>query len=137
MGEVVRIEGAPFTIEQFFKFLKDKKLMAAKCRRCSSMFIPPRPMCTNCFCKELNWVQLKTRGKLVTYTIIHVAPEQFSSIAPYAYGIIQLENGLRIPGMIRGLENDKIEVGIELEVDFDADVAENWPQWPRYYFRPP
>ena len=111
--------------------------MAVKCKNCGSMFLPPRPMCTNCFSNELEWTQLDTKGRLITYTVIHVAPEQFQPIAPYGYGIIQLEKGLRLPGMIKDIEHEKIEVGLELEVDFDTNVSDSWPYWPRYFFRPP
>jgi uncharacterized OB-fold protein len=135
-GTVRQVETPPFTIEQFFKFLKERKLTAAKCKQCGTTHLPPRPVCSNCYSKELTWTQLKPKGKLVTYTVIHIAPEQFQNIAPYAYGIIELENGLRLPGMIKNIEHEKIEVGIELEVDFDTEPSPTWPQWPRYYFRP-
>ncbi|MCW4020157.1 MAG: Zn-ribbon domain-containing OB-fold protein [Candidatus Bathyarchaeota archaeon] len=138
MDETIReAEGAPFTTEQFYNFIEEKKLMATKCKQCGSMFVPPRPMCTNCFSKELGWVQLKPKGKLVTYTVIYIAPEQFQPIAPYAYGIVELEDGLRLPGIIRDLDHEKLMVGIELEVDFETNVSPSWPQWPRYFFKPP
>jgi len=127
----------PFTIEGFYKFLSEKKLMTAQCRECGAMFLPPRPVCTSCLSKDLMWVQLGTRGKLVTYTVIYVAPPQFQHLAPYAYGIIELENGLRLSGMIRNVEHEKIKIGMELEVAFDSTATEDWPKWPRYYFKPP
>ena len=130
-------EMLPFTIEQFFKFLKEKKLMATKCRQCGTIHLPPRPICTNCYSKELRWTQLGTKGQLITYTVIHIAPEQFQKIAPYAYGIIELEKSLRLPGIIKNIELEKLKIGIELEVDFETEPSPNWPQWPKYYFRPP
>ncbi len=136
-GTGQQVNVPPFTIEQFFKFLKEKKLMAAKCARCGTLYLPPRPVCSNCYSKELTWTQLKLRGKLATYTVIHMAPEPFQNMAPYAYGIVELENGLRLPGMIRNVEHEKLKVGIELEVDFDTEPSSTWPQWPRYYFRLP
>jgi uncharacterized OB-fold protein len=129
-------EAKPFTIEQFYNFIKEKKLMAAKCGKCGSMYVPPRPMCANCFSKELSWTELEPKGKLVTYTVIHIAPEQFQAIAPYAYGIIELQKGLCLPGIIRNIEQEKLKVGIELVVDFDTEPSQGWPQWPRYYFKP-
>jgi len=136
MTETTRTaETAPFTIEQFYKFIAERRLMAVKCENCGSVFVPPRPMCTNCFSKQLAWTQLDTKGKLVTYTVIYIAPQQFQPLAPYAYGIVELENGLRLPGMIKGIEHKKIEVGIELEVDFDTKISTDWPQWPRYFFK--
>jgi uncharacterized OB-fold protein len=130
-------EQAPFTIEQFYKYIDQGKLMGGKCKKCGAIHLPPRPLCDKCFSKEFEWVEISRKGKLLTYTIIHVAPSQFQSMAPYAVGIIQLEKGLKIPGMIRGIEHEKINIGMELTIDFDAsNVQSQWPQWSRYYFRP-
>ena len=136
MKEAEKSEVSPFTIEQFYKFLLEKKLMAAQCRECGARFLPPRPVCTNCYSKNLEWFQLKPRGRLVTYTIIHVAPQRFQPFVPYAYGIIELEKGLRLPGMIREVEHGKIKIGMELEIIFDPAATEEWPKWPVYYFKP-
>lgn len=127
----------PFTIEQFYEYISHEKLMGGKCEKCGATHVPPRPLCNKCFSKEFRWVEIPRNGKLLTYTIIYVAPPQFQQMTPYAVGIIQLENGLKIPGMIRGIENEKIKVGMELTIDFDTStVPSHWPQWPRYYFKP-
>lgn len=130
-------EQAPFTIEQFYKYINQGKLLGGKCKKCGAIHLPPRPLCDKCFSKEFEWVEISRKGKLLTYTIIHVAPPQFEQMAPYAVGIIQLENGIRIPGMIRDIEHEEIEIGMELTVNFDTSaVPSQWPQWPRYYFKP-
>jgi len=130
-------EPAPFTIEQFYKNVNQGKLLGAKCVKCGKLHLPPRPLCDACFSKEFEWAEVPTAGKLLTYTIIHVAPVQFQSMAPYATGIVQLKGGVKIPGMIRGVPLDQIEVGMELTIDFGTCTAtQPWPQWPRYYFKP-
>ena len=135
-GEDEMLEDAPFSIEQFYKFIGEKKLMAAKCNKCDTLLVPPRPLCMRCFSTDFSWVELKNRGKLLTYTVIYIAPPQFQSDTPYAYGIIELEDGPRLPGMIRNMKPEEIRVGMELVVDFDVATPQNWPQWPRYFFRP-
>jgi len=129
-------ENPPPTIEQFYKFIGEKKLMAVKCRRCNSLILPPKNICPKCFSTDLEWIKLKERGKLVTYTVIHVPPIQFQSIAPYAVGIIELEDGPHLLGMIREVKPDKIKVGMDLVVDFDTNLPSQWPLWPRYFFKP-
>jgi len=58
-------------------------------------------------------------------------------MTPYAVGIVQLENGVKIPGMIRDVSPEQLKIGIMLTIDFGACAAtEAWPQWPRYYFKP-
>jgi uncharacterized OB-fold protein len=113
------------------------KLMAARCRKCENVFLPPRPVCTECLSTDLKWVELDKRGRLLTYTIIHVAPKQFQSMTPYTVGIVKLKDGLKLPGMIRGVEQEGLEVGMELEVDFDTSLPAEWPVWPRYFFKRP
>ena len=129
-------EKYPFTIEQFYKFVSERKLTAAKCKKCGTILLPPRPMCTKCFSSDLEWVELKNKGKLLTYTVIHVSPKQFESLIPYAVGIVKLEDGPKLPGMIQGVEPEKISVGMSLEVDFDTTIPSEWPTWPRYFFKP-
>lgn len=127
----------PFTIEQFYKFISERKLMAAKCRSCASLLLPPRNICPKCFSTELEWIELNKKGKLATYTVIHIPPAQFQSLAPYAVGIIKLEDGPHLLGMIQGVKPEEIKVGMNLTVDFDTNLPAQWPIWPRYFFKPP
>lgn len=130
-------EQSDFTIEQFYKNVLQGKLLAGKCKKCGKVHLPPRPLCDECFSSEFEWKEIPQRGKLLTYTIIQVAPAQFQSMAPYAVGIVQLEDGVRIPGMIRGVALEQIKIGMELAFDFGTCTAtQQWPQWPRYYFKP-
>jgi uncharacterized OB-fold protein len=130
-------EQAPFTIDQFYKHIKQGKLLGGKCKKCGKVHLPPRPLCDNCYSKEFEWIEVPTKGKLLTYTVIHIAPTQFQSMAPYAMGIVQLENGFKMPGMIRDVKPEQIEIGMSLTVDFGTcQATQPWPQWPRYYFKP-
>jgi len=127
----------PFTIEQFYKFLNQKKLMAGKCLKCGKIHLPPRPLCDNCFSRDFEWVNVSGKGKLLTYTVIHIAPAQFQALTPYAVGIVQFENGLKIPGMIQSVKQEQINIGMDLTLDFGTcNTTQHWPQWQRYCFKP-
>lgn len=128
-------EQPSFTMEQFYNYILQKKLMGGKCRKCGKIHLPPRPLCDNCFSREFEWVELPQKGRLLTYTVIYVAPTQFQGMTPYAVGIVELENGIKIPGMIR-ISQEQIKIGMPLTIDFGAYAAtEAWPKWPRYYFK--
>ena len=127
----------PFTIEQFYKFMAQGKLMASECSQCGKIHLPARPVCDNCYGTEFTWTEIKGKGKLLTYTIIHVAPPQFQDLAPYTVGIVQLENGMKLPGMISGTTENALRVGLDVELDFkECSTGQAWPQWPRYCFKP-
>jgi uncharacterized OB-fold protein len=128
---------APFTIEQFYKFMAQSKLMAGKCTKCGKIHLPPRPICDNCYGVEFTWTEISGKGKLLTYTTIHVAPPQFQALAPYTVGIVQLENGLKLPGMVSGVPQELLKIGMQLKMDFKAcNAGQTWPQWQRYCFEP-
>ena len=55
-------EAEPFTIEQFYRFVNEGKLMGAKCKKCGKIMLPPRPICIQCYSENLEWI------KPVSYT---------------------------------------------------------------------
>ncbi len=127
----------PFTIEQFYKFLAEQKLMAGKCVKCGKIHLPPRNLCDNCLSDNFEWIPISGKGKLLTYTIIHVAPAQFQSQTPYAVGIVQLERDLRIPGLIKDVTQEKLKIDMDLTINFgECDTTQPWPKWVRYCFKP-
>ena len=127
----------PFTIEQFYKNLAQGKLMAGKCQKCGKIHLPPRTLCDNCFSQEFTWTEISGKGTLLTFSVIHIAPQQFQTLAPYAVGIVQLENGLKLPGMISGATPEQLHIGMPLTIDFGTcNTTQAWPQWPRYCFKP-
>ena len=127
-----------FTIEQFYKSLSQNKLTAGKCLKCGKLHLPPRPLCDNCYSTQFEWLQISNKGKLLTYTIIHIAPTQFQNIAPYAIGVLELDDGLKIPGIIQDVPQEQIKIGMPLTVDFSTcnTPPQNWPQWPKYCLKP-
>jgi uncharacterized OB-fold protein len=44
----------------------------------------------------VNWRNLSGQGRLYSYTINHVAPRKLRDQAPYAVGIVDLDEGVRV-----------------------------------------
>ncbi|MCS7366083.1 MAG: Zn-ribbon domain-containing OB-fold protein [archaeon GB-1867-035] len=131
------MEEKPFTIESFYEFCSQGKLMGAKCLKCGKIHAPPRPSCINCGSNKFEWIELSKTGKIISFTIIHVAPPRFADKTPYAVGIIELDDGVRLPGMIKNVEFNELKIGIKVKVEFEEAVEkEEWPKWTRYYFVP-
>ncbi|MEM3005036.1 MAG: Zn-ribbon domain-containing OB-fold protein [Candidatus Bathyarchaeia archaeon] len=124
------------TIENFYKFCGQGRLMAVKCERCGRLFVPPRVLCSNCYSSDFKWLQLSGRGKLQTYSTVHIAPKAFSPEAPYVVGIVRLEEGVNLPGRVILDKGQETKVGMDLVVDFENPQTVGWPRWPRYLFRP-
>jgi len=124
------------TIEQFYKACAEGKLLGVRCKKCGTVLVPPRSICPNCNSAEFEPTQLKGDGTLQTFTIIHVAPPQFTSLIPYAVGIVQLSEGPKISGIIKGIAKpEELKIGMKMTIDFDKTIQQTWPQWPRYFFK--
>lgn len=127
----------PPTIDSFYRFCAEKKLMGVRCSRCKRVMVPPRSVCPHCRNSNMAWTELSDKGRLVTYTVIHFPPSQFQALAPYAIGIVELDEGVRLPGMIKNVRFENLRIGMELQTDFETTIPKEWPQWPRYFFREP
>ena len=126
----------PHTIEQFYQFCAEEKLMAITCKKCGKVMIPPRPYCPECGSSEGEWTQLAGAGTILTYTIIHIAPQQLSLLAPYIVAIVKLTEGPFLPGMVKFVEGLNVKVGMKVQVDYEAPTEDGWPRWPQYFFKP-
>jgi uncharacterized OB-fold protein len=123
----------PPTVESFYEFCAQRKLMGLRCKSCRTVVLPPRSLCPQCRSKDLQWIELNGTGKLLTYSIVHVAAADFQPSAPYAIGIVQLTEGAKLPGMIKTDLRD-LKVGMELKVEFESPRPGSWPSWVRYCF---
>jgi hypothetical protein len=47
-----------------------------------------------------------------------------------------MEEGVKLPSIIRTSRLESLQIGMELEVDFSPKSQEtSWPHWPRYFFK--
>jgi uncharacterized OB-fold protein len=123
-------------VENFYKFCAERKLMGVKCRKCGTLACPPRSICRECLGDSFDWIELKGLGELLTYTIIHFPPSQFQALSPYAVGIVKLQEGPQLSGMIKNVKLEDLRIGLEVQVDFETALPKEWPRWPRYFFKP-
>ncbi len=94
------------------------RLEASKCKKCGYIAFPPRLVCPECGAREFEKEVLPDTGKLVTYTVIRVAPSQFTDEAPYAVGIAELTNGVKIMAQLADCDVENIKVGMEIVIEF-------------------
>jgi len=120
------MEVTPFNDISYERFLSEEKLMGSRCRDCSTLFIPPRPVCIECYSSEMDWVEMKGKGKLAAYTCIAIGPpfmakEGHDRKHPYVSGVVELEEGVKVVARIDGVDGSKpetIKIGTPLKVEF-------------------
>jgi uncharacterized OB-fold protein len=94
------------------------RLEAEKCKSCGKIYFPPRLVCSACKSKGFEKYKLKDTGKLLTYTIIRVGPSQFIDQVPYALGVVELGDEIKILAQITDCDLDKLSTGMKLKIEF-------------------
>ena len=121
-----QMEVMPFNDISYERFLNQEKLMGSRCRKCGALFVPPRTICIKCFGIEMEWIEMKGKGKLAAFTCIAIGPpfmakEGYDRKRPYVSGVVELEEGVKVVARIEGLDGSKpetIEIGTPVQVEF-------------------
>lgn len=116
-------------VKRYYDGLAEKKLLATKCASCAKLTFPPTTACEHCGSFELEWVELGGHGKAL-YVSHGIAPPpnpRFAEIAPFAYGHVELDEGVFVQGMITNVEitpDALMRVFEEGPVDVEPDIVE-------------
>jgi len=94
------------------------RLEAGRCKKCGKVFFPPRLICDACKHREFETVKLQDEGEILSYTVIHTPPSNFSDEAPYAIGVVRLGGEVNILTQIVDCDFDELKVGGKVRVEF-------------------
>jgi len=94
------------------------RLEAARCTSCGAISFPPRLICPQCRSRRFEAVTLKEEGKILAYTVTRVGPSQFADQTPYAVGVIELDDGVRILTQITDCDFDQLAPGQRVRLEF-------------------
>lgn len=100
------------------------RLEAARCKGCGKVFFPPRLICDKCKAREFETFRMKRTGKLVTHTIIRTPGDAFGGQAPFAVGIVEMEDGPRLTAQIADVDFEEVKIGLPVQLEFRRIYAE-------------
>ena len=92
-------------------------LLGARCEECGALRFPHRNVCAACQATKLTIVPLSMSGTVYTFTIVRNKPPGYLGNVPYAFGFVDLPEGLRVIATIVAEEVDAIAIGDT--VDFE------------------
>lgn len=135
-----KMEGVPFK-EGLFTWPvapgEQAFLLGNKCKSCGKIYFPKAALCPECLTSgTLQELKLNPRGKLYTYTIVRVSSPGFK--VPYAFGYIDLPEGVRICSQISAAEppEEKLQLGMDMELIIGQVREEAGTPIVGYLFRP-
>ena len=91
---------------------------ANKCKSCDIVFFPPRLICPKCKTQDLEETKIAEKGKILSFTIIRVPPHQFVDQAPFAVGIVELDDGVKLTAQIVDCNFEDLRIGKRVRLEF-------------------
>jgi uncharacterized protein len=84
--------------------LKQNKILGLKCKACGALTVPPKMACRQCGSLDMEAVDVKTNGRIRTFTSVFVGAEGRESEVPYILVIVELEEGPWLMGNLEGID---------------------------------
>ena len=105
-----------FTVQKFWEGVTNEELKGCSCS-CGKKMLPGRLICPDCGSTELKETKYVGTGVVKTKTVIYVPLPRFKDMCPYSVGIVDLDEGVSISGMLL----DNPEIGDKVEAVYIED----------------
>ena len=100
---------------EFYERAQNGVLHLQQCSDCGVVRHPPRYHCGQCSSGRYEWVPSDGRGHLFSWTVTHLAFDRgWADDIPYATGVLELDEGVRVIGSIDGLPAAELRIGLPM-----------------------
>ena len=108
------------TTRPYWDGVRAERLLLQRCRACASFIHYPRAWCPQCWGTDLEWVESRGTGRVVTFTVVHQAPmESYAGDVPYVLAVVRLDEGPQMMTNLVGVEHSGVRVDLRVEVVFE------------------
>ncbi|ATL28975.1 bifunctional MaoC family dehydratase N-terminal/OB-fold nucleic acid binding domain-containing protein [Streptomyces formicae] len=102
---------------RFWDGVAAHRLLIQRCAGCDTLRFPWLPGCNACGSAEWDTVEASGEGTVYSYVVMHHPP--FPAFdPPYAVGLIELAEGVRIVSNVIGVPYDKVRIGMPVQLEF-------------------
>jgi len=100
---------------------RDKKLLLQRCVNTGKFQFFPRAASIHDFGGPIEWVEAAGTGTVYSFSIMYrPANPLMKDKVPYAVGLIELDEGVRMMSNIVGIDVEAIKVGMKVKVTWEA-----------------
>ncbi|WP_328430500.1 bifunctional MaoC family dehydratase N-terminal/OB-fold nucleic acid binding domain-containing protein [Streptomyces sp. NBC_00443] len=101
----------------FWEGVEQHRLLIQRCTGCGTLRHPWLPGCNACGGLDWDTVEASGEGTVYSYVVMHHPP--FPAFdPPYAVGLIELAEGVRVIGNVLGVPYDKVRIGLPVRLEF-------------------
>ncbi|GAF83588.1 unnamed protein product [marine sediment metagenome] len=124
--------------ERFFREIKDNaRILGTRCEACDLIYVPATMFCERCFAELDEWVEVKSRGEVFTYTVLYRDLDGKRLARPAILAYVKLEGS--DGGLVHYLgetDPEAVHIGLEVEAVFKDAVGREGSILDIKYFRP-
>lgn len=109
----------------FWDEVQKGNFVLQKCQDCGRLQFLPRPVCINCFSRNLGWQQSEGTGTIYSFTEVFVPvrpgprKQVEESGVPIVFAAIDLDEGVRAMSEIVDCRPDEVKIGGRVQVKFE------------------
>ncbi len=101
----------------FWEGVAAHKLLLQRCGECGTLRFPWLPGCGGCGSALWEAVEACGAGTVHSYVVMHHPPHP-AFPTPYAVGLIELAEGVRMISNVTGIAPERIRIGMPVELEF-------------------
>ncbi|MDQ0775841.1 putative OB-fold protein [Streptomyces aurantiacus] len=102
----------------FWEGVARHRLLIQRCLKCGTLRFPWLPGCNSCGCLEWDTVEAAGEGTVYSYVVMHHPP--FPAFdPPYAVGLVELAEGVRMISNVVGVPYDRVRIGMPVRLEFE------------------
>ncbi len=106
--------------QPFWDALKAHRLDLQTCGDCGAVRHYPRPVCPECHSMAVTWTTASGLGSVHSWTVSYQAfHSAFQDCLPIILATVDLEEGVRMNCRLDGVDPEKIEIDLPVEVAFE------------------
>ena len=107
-----------FSARNWREYPQRYRMEAVKFKKSGKTYFPPRQVDPTNGDTEFEKVVLPETGKVMTFTVVRVAPAQWGDMSPYAVAIVDLTDGTRVMGQMTDVDVEEVKIGMEVRAEF-------------------
>ena len=92
-------------------------LLGSRCGACGSVRFPAYGVCGECQSSQVASVPLAATGTVYTFTVIRHKPPGYLGEVPYAFGFVDLADGLRVIATLVADDLDQLAIGDTVDLE--------------------
>jgi uncharacterized protein len=115
--------------KEFYRGWLERRLLLNKCNSCGTWHHPPRPVCPNCWSRDVAPTEVTGRGTVHLLIKLHQGPPApgVDYQTPHPVATVELEEGVRFTSTIVNCPLSDMRIGMTVQLTWNDRYGAPYP----------